>query len=61
MCKQAMAAQINQMHDTNNKRKIGLVTFEQAIEVIGDGVEKPQVVDQGIYYDYDQLLANGLA
>ena len=28
MCKGAVAAQINQMHETNNQRKLGVVTFE---------------------------------
>ena len=53
MCKSAVAAQINQMHETNNQRKLGVVTFESNVEVIGDGVEKPEVLDQSILSDYD--------
>ena len=48
------------MHGSNNQRKLGLVTFEQDVEIIGDGIEKPHVLDQAIHYDYDALLANGL-
>ena len=55
-----MAAQINQMHDSNNQRKLGLVTFEANVEVIGDGIEKPVELDRNILYDYDAIMANGL-
>ena len=48
------------MHDSNNQRKLGLVTFEQRVEIIGDGIEKPQVLPANIHYDYDALLQNGL-
>jgi len=29
------------MAEANGQRKLGLVAFEQAVEVIGDGIEKP--------------------
>jgi hypothetical protein len=32
------------MHESNPDRKLGLVTFENAVEIIGDGVEKPMSI-----------------
>lgn len=60
MCKKAVLAQITQMHASNNQRKLGLVTFENQIEIIGDGVEKPITLDPNTLYDYDAILAQGL-
>jgi hypothetical protein len=48
------------MAATNGQRKLGLVAFDHEIEIIGDGVEKPQTIkDQNMLHDYNQLLAIG--
>jgi len=41
MCKKAVAEQVSLMAESNPQRKLGLVTFEMAVEIIGDGIEKP--------------------
>lgn len=59
-CKQAITNQINAMAESNPDRKIGIVTFEGAVEIIGDSVEKPISIDNHIMNDYDKILENGL-
>lgn len=60
-CKQAVAAQISKMAEDNPNRKIGLVVFDNEIEVIGDGIEKSQTITNAdnMLMDYAKLLANG--
>lgn len=62
-CKQAVAAQITKMAEDNPDRKIGLVVFDNEIEIIGDGVEKPMYVtaEDNMLNDYQKLLTNGQA
>jgi len=43
MCKRAVAAQIIAMAESNGQRKLGVVAFEDQVEIIGDGVEKPVI------------------
>jgi len=59
-CKKAIAGQITAMHESNPDRKLGLVTFENAVEIIGDGVEKPMSISGNDLDDYDATLAIGL-
>ena len=40
-----MAAQITAMAESNGERKVGIVAFDHNLEIIGDGVEKAQIVD----------------
>jgi len=60
-CKQAVAAQITKMAEDNPERKIGLVVFDNEVEIIGDGVEKPFMVTAAtnMLNDYQKLLTNG--
>lgn len=62
-CKQAVAAQITKMAEDNPERKIGLVVFDNEVEIIGDGVEKPFMVTaaDNMLNDYQKLLTNGQA
>ena len=39
LCKRAVQSQIQAMAASNPDRKIGLVAFDNEIEVIGDGVD----------------------
>ena len=55
-CKQAIIAQINSMAASNPERKIGLVTFENVVEVVGDGIEKPISITHDLN-NYDDILA----
>ena len=60
MCKQAIIAQIKSMVESNPERKIGLVTFEEKLEIIGDGIEKPVLLVGETLSNYDDILAFGL-
>lgn len=41
------------------KRKVGLVTFNNQVSLIGDGTQAPQNVGSGSMNDYDFLIKNG--
>ena len=47
------------MAASNPERKIGLVTFENVVEVVGDGIEKPISISHDLD-NYDDILAQGL-
>jgi len=48
------------MSESNGKRKLGIVAFDNTVEIIGDGVEKSHTItDQGMLLNYDQLLEIG--
>jgi hypothetical protein len=48
---------MNMMKDT--KRKIGLVTFNSSVQLIGDGTEKVQIIsNKEDLYSYDWLMEN---
>jgi len=40
-------------------RKLGIVTFNHEVTVIGDGSKEPQVIAGDKLYNYDYLLENG--
>ncbi len=46
------------MHEHPN-HKVGFVTFNSAVTVIGDGHLPPRVLEEPELYDYDSLLAVG--
>ena len=57
LCKKAISAQINSMAANNGQRKVGIVTFSSEVEIIGDGVEKSQVLnDQALLCSTSQLI-----
>ena len=58
--KKAIISQISSMFENNGKRKLGIVAFDNNLEIIGDGVEKSHVIDDSaILLNYDQLLEIG--
>lgn len=40
-------------------RKVGVVTFNNEVTVIGDGAKNPQVITGDKLNDFDYLLKNG--
>ena len=59
--KKAIISQINSMFESNGKRKLGIVAFDDTLEIIGDGVEKPHIVnDHQTLNDYEQLFDIGV-
>jgi hypothetical protein len=56
----AIEQQIKDMTNGAADRKLGIVTFNNEVKVIGDGVQDPQIVTGDKLYDYDLLIENGL-
>jgi len=48
------------MKKKNPDRKIGLVTFNNEVTVIGDGTKDPITITGDKLYNYDFLLKNGV-
>ncbi len=48
------------MQKNNPERKIGLVTFNNEVSIIGDGTKQPVTIAGDKLYDYDLLLQNGI-
>ena len=48
------------MHKNNPDRKIGLVTFNNEVTIIGDGTKQPLTVTGDKLQNYDFLLKNGV-
>lgn len=42
-------------------RKVGLVTFNNEVTVIGDATKAPQTITGDKLYDYDFLVNNGIS
>jgi len=40
-------------------RKLGIVSFNSEVTVVGDGSQEPQVIAGDKLFDYDYLLKNG--
>lgn len=40
-------------------KKVGLVTFNNEVTIVGDGIEDPQTIAGDKLDDYDYLLENG--
>ena len=49
------------MANAANKRKVGVVTFNNEVTVIGDGTKAGQVITGDKLFDYDFLENNGKA
>jgi len=41
------------------ERKLGIVTFNHEVTIIGDGTKEPQVIAGDKLYNYDYLMENG--
>jgi len=57
--KAAICAQIDEMAKGADKRKVGVVTFNHEVTMIGDGSKDPQVITGDKLMDYDFLENNG--
>jgi hypothetical protein len=42
-------------------RKLGIVTFNSEVTIIGDGSKDPQIIAGDKLYNYDYLIDNGQA
>lgn len=42
-----------------DKRKVGIVTFNNELSIIGDGAKDPQIVTGDKLFDYDTLVRIG--
>ena len=52
----AIDQQITEMQAAAPKRKLGIVTFNNEVTVIGDGSQAPRTIAGDKLYDYDQLM-----
>lgn len=55
----AIDQQINMMASGANQRKVGIVTFNNEVQVIGDGVKDPQTITGDHLENYEWLENNG--
>ena len=56
--KETILSQIKDMHENHPKRKVGLVTFSDDVDIIGDGTVKKDLVTTDKCGDYKFLLKN---
>lgn len=56
----AIDSQLGEMKKNNPDRKIGLVTFNNEVTVIGDGTKDPVTVAGDKLFNYEFLLKNGV-
>ena len=59
--KKTIIGQINEMKINHPQRKVGLVTFTNEVEIIGDGVANSTIVSGEYLNDYNFLLKTGVA
>lgn len=57
----AIDAQLTDMNNGAKDRKLGLVSFNHEVSIIGDGSEDPQVIAGDKLDNYDYLVENGTA
>lgn len=57
----AIDSQLESMHKNNPDRKIGLVTFNSEVSIIGDGSGAPTTIAGDKLHNYEFLLANGVS
>ena len=55
----AIDNQITEMAKGAPERKLGIVTFNHEVTIIGDGSKNPQVIAGDKLYNYDYLMQNG--
>jgi len=55
----AIESQVEVMKNEYPKRKVGLVTFNNEVTVIGDGTQNPDIIRGDKLTNYDFLLENG--
>lgn len=59
--KAAIDSQINDMANGAQDRKIGIVTFNHEVQVIGDGTKEPMTIAGDKLNNFDYLKNNGKA
>lgn len=55
----AIEHQINDMKNGAKDRKIGIVSFNNEVTVVGDGAQDPQIINGDKLDDYEFLMKNG--
>jgi hypothetical protein len=55
----AIDSQITEMAKTAPDRRLGIVTFNHEVTIIGDGSQDPQPIVGDKLYNYDYLIENG--
>jgi hypothetical protein len=55
----AIEHQINDMKNGAKDRKIGIVSFNNEVTVVGDGAQDPQIINGEKLDDYEFLMKNG--
>lgn len=55
----AIESQVQTTAADHPKRKIGLVTFNHEVQIIGDGTQNPSIINGDKLSNYDFLLQNG--
>jgi hypothetical protein len=55
----AIEQQIKDMGNGAADRKLGIVSFNSDVTVVGDGMMDPQIISGDKLFDYDFLLSNG--
>lgn len=55
----AISAEITRMHKENPNRKVGIVTFNNEVTIIGDGIQQSQIVAGDRLYNYNELMTVG--
>jgi hypothetical protein len=56
----AIDNQLSEMQKNNPDRKIGLVTFNNEVTIIGDGTKDPITVTGDKLFNYEHLLNSGV-
>ena len=56
----AIDSQLEVMQKNNPDRKLGLVTFNNEVTIIGDGTKDPVTITGDKLFDHDFLLKNGV-
>lgn len=55
----AIDQQIQDMANGAEDRRLGIVSFNNEVTIVGDGSSDPQKVGGDKLYDYDYLIENG--
>ena len=59
--KSAIDSQVNDMANGAEQRKVGIVTFNHEVSVIGDGTQEAQLITGDKLNDFEFLRENGKA
>jgi len=59
--KAAIDSQLEKMQREQPNRKVGIVTFNNEVTVVGDGTKTPETITGDKLYNFDQLVNLGMA